>query len=54
MLSFAEPSLYQSPRCSVTYGTMAHLEPKQLPMKGKPWNSIMAQGFNHQVGFPTS
>ncbi|CRK31696.1 Ribonuclease P protein subunit p40 like [Verticillium longisporum] len=49
MLSFAEPSLYQSPRCSVTYGTMAHVEPRQLPTKGKPWNSIMAQGFNHQV-----
>ncbi|KAJ0374006.1 hypothetical protein COL26b_007717 [Colletotrichum chrysophilum] len=28
---------------------MAHVEPKQLPTKGKPWAPILSQGFNHKV-----
>lgn len=49
MLSFPAPSVYQSPKCFVSYGTMAHVEPKQLPTKGKPWAPILSQGFNHKV-----
>ncbi|KAI8243611.1 Ribonuclease P protein subunit p40 [Colletotrichum sp. SAR 10_96] len=49
MLSFPAPSVYQSPKCFVSYGTMAHVEPKQLPTKGKPWAPILGQGFNHKV-----
>lgn len=50
MLSFPTPSVYQSPKCFVTYGTMPHIEPKQLPTKGKPWAPILGQGFNYKVG----
>ncbi|KAI3534633.1 ribonuclease P 40kDa subunit [Colletotrichum filicis] len=49
MLSFPTPSVYQSPKCFVTYGTMPHIEPKQLPTKGKPWAPILGQGFNYKV-----
>ncbi|GJC80507.1 ribonuclease P protein subunit p40 [Colletotrichum liriopes] len=49
MLSLPTPSVYQAPKCFVTYGTMAHVEPKQLPTKGKPWAPILGQGFNHKV-----
>lgn len=49
MLSFDAPSVYQSPRCFVSYGTMAHVEPRQLPTKGKPWAPILGQGFNHKA-----
>lgn len=49
MLSFPAPSVYQSPKCFVSYGTMAHVELKQLPTKGKPWAPILSQGFNHKV-----
>ncbi|TDZ20951.1 Uncharacterized protein Cob_v006208 [Colletotrichum orbiculare MAFF 240422] len=49
MLSFSTPSVYQAPKCFVSYGTMAHVEPKQMPTKGKPWAPILGQGFNHKV-----
>ncbi|KAK6227597.1 ribonuclease P 40kDa subunit [Colletotrichum tabaci] len=49
MLSFPTPSVYQASKCFVTYGTMAHVEPKQLPTKGKPWAPILGQRFNHKV-----
>ncbi|OHW99458.1 ribonuclease p mrp protein subunit pop1 [Colletotrichum incanum] len=49
MLSLPTPSVYQAPKCFVTYGTMAHVEPKQLPTKGKPWAPILGQEFNHKV-----
>ncbi|KXJ91649.1 ribonuclease P 40kDa subunit [Microdochium bolleyi] len=49
MLSFAVPSIYQSPKCFVTYGTMSHPDPKQLPSKGKPWSAVLAQDFVHKV-----
>ena len=49
MLSFAESSVYQSAKCYVSYGTMAHVEPRQMPTKGKPWNSILSQAVNHRV-----
>ncbi|KAF6834503.1 ribonuclease p protein subunit [Colletotrichum musicola] len=49
MLSFTNPSVYQSPKCFVSCGTMAHVEPRQLPTKGKPWAPILGQGYNHKV-----
>ncbi|KAF6804007.1 ribonuclease p protein subunit [Colletotrichum sojae] len=49
MLSFTSPSVYQSPKCFVSYGTMAHVEPRQLPTKGKPWAPVLGQGYNHKV-----
>ncbi|KAF9873714.1 ribonuclease P 40kDa subunit [Colletotrichum karsti] len=53
MLSFPTPSVYQSPKCFVSYGTMAHVPPEptpsQLPSKGKPWAPILSQDFNHKV-----
>ncbi|RYP18425.1 hypothetical protein DL765_003937 [Monosporascus sp. GIB2] len=49
MLSFPKPSIYQSPKCFITYGTMGHPDPKQLPVKGKPWSALLAQDFIHEV-----
>ncbi|KAI0126213.1 ribonuclease P 40kDa subunit [Xylariales sp. AK1849] len=49
MLSFPSPSLYQSSKCFITYGTMSHPDPKQLPSKGKPWNTLLSQDFIHKV-----
>ncbi|KAK3990862.1 ribonuclease P 40kDa subunit-domain-containing protein [Cladorrhinum sp. PSN332] len=45
MLSFQAPTLYQSPKCFVTHGIMAHLDPNQPPSKGKPWASFLGQDF---------
>ena len=49
MFSFPAPSVYQSPKCYATYGTMGHPDPKQLPAKGKPWSAFLAQDFLHRV-----
>ncbi|CAJ2512680.1 Uu.00g007990.m01.CDS01 [Anthostomella pinea] len=49
MFAFPSPSVYQTSKCFVTYGTMGHPDPKQLPNKGKPWSSILAQDFVHKV-----
>ncbi|KAI5867349.1 ribonuclease P 40kDa subunit [Durotheca rogersii] len=49
MFSFSTPSVYQSSKCFVTYGVMGHLDPKQLPSKGKPWSALSAQDFVHRV-----
>ncbi|KAI1102740.1 ribonuclease P 40kDa subunit [Jackrogersella minutella] len=49
MFSFATPSVYQSSKCFVTYGVMSHLEPGQVPNKGKPWTALLAQDFIHKV-----
>ncbi|OTA02168.1 hypothetical protein A9Z42_0025080 [Trichoderma parareesei] len=43
------PSIYQSPKCFVTYGTMGHVDPKQPPSKGKPWTAISELDFVHKV-----
>ncbi|KAH6609855.1 hypothetical protein Trco_003201 [Trichoderma cornu-damae] len=43
------PSIYQSPKCFVTYGTMGHVDPKQIPGKGKPWTAISELDFIHKV-----
>lgn len=50
MFSFSTPSsVYQSSKCFVTYGTMSHPDPKQLPAKGKPWSTLLGQDFVHKV-----
>jgi len=49
MLSFQNPSLYQSSKCFVTYGIMGHVDPKQPPSKGKPWATLASQDFVHRV-----
>ncbi|KAM4066986.1 ribonuclease subunit [Hirsutella rhossiliensis] len=43
------PSIYQSSACFVTYGTMGHVDRKQLPQRGNPWTAIAAQDFIHKV-----
>ncbi|KAK4161846.1 ribonuclease P 40kDa subunit-domain-containing protein [Cladorrhinum sp. PSN259] len=45
MLSFQAPALYQTPKCFVTHGVMAHLDPNQPPSKGKPWAPFLDQDF---------
>ncbi|OTA55592.1 ribonuclease P 40kDa subunit [Hypoxylon sp. EC38] len=49
MFSFATPSVYQSSKCFVIYGVMSHLEPGQVPTKGKPWSALLGQDFVHKV-----
>ncbi|ORY62374.1 ribonuclease P 40kDa subunit [Pseudomassariella vexata] len=49
MLSFPTPNVYQSAKCFLTYGTMSHPDPTQLPTKGKPWSTLLSQGFIHRV-----
>lgn len=50
MLSFSDPTVYQTSKCFFTHGTIAHLDPKQLPSKGKPWTTISSLDFVHKVG----
>ncbi|KAI5921492.1 ribonuclease P 40kDa subunit [Camillea tinctor] len=49
MFSFSTPSVYQSSKCFVTYGTLAHIDPRQLPSKVKPWSTFLARDFVHKV-----
>ncbi|KAI5462921.1 ribonuclease P 40kDa subunit [Mariannaea sp. PMI_226] len=49
MFPTASPSIYQAPKCFVTYGTMGHVETNQKPHKGKPWTAIRALDFIHKV-----
>ncbi|KAI1767794.1 ribonuclease P 40kDa subunit [Hypoxylon sp. FL1150] len=49
MFSFPTPSVYQSSKCFVTYGVMGHPNPEQVPSKGKPWSTVLAQDFVHRV-----
>lgn len=49
MFPVATPSIYQAPKCFVTYGTMGHVDTKQVPHKGKPWTVITSQDFIHKV-----
>lgn len=49
MLSFPTPSIYQPSKCFVTYGTMGHPDLKQLPVKGKPWSTLLAKDCIHEV-----
>ncbi|KAF5696283.1 ribonuclease P MRP subunit POP1 [Fusarium globosum] len=49
MFPAAAPSIYQSPKCFVSYGTMGYLDTKQTPRKGKPWTAVMSMDFIHKV-----
>ncbi|KAL2756468.1 hypothetical protein ACRALDRAFT_1081689 [Sodiomyces alcalophilus JCM 7366] len=49
MFSLPQPSVYQTSKCFITYGSMAHVEQGKLPTKGKPWHPILQQGFNHKI-----
>jgi ribonucleases P/MRP protein subunit RPP40 len=49
MFSQAAPSVYQTSKCHLTYGSMGHVDPKQLPRRGKPWSSLMTLDYIHKV-----
>ncbi|KAF5574808.1 ribonuclease P MRP subunit POP1 [Fusarium pseudoanthophilum] len=49
MFPAAAPSIYQSPKCFVSYGTMGYPDTKQAPRKGKPWTAVMSLDFIHKV-----
>ncbi|QGI64744.1 hypothetical protein CEK26_008698 [Fusarium fujikuroi] len=49
MFPAAAPSIYQSSKCFVSYGTMGYLDTKQTPRKGKPWTAVMSMDFIHKV-----
>jgi ribonuclease P/MRP protein subunit RPP40 len=49
MQAFSESSVYQTSRCYLTHGTIGHLDPKQLPTKGKPWTAIAGLDFIHKA-----
>ncbi|KAH9904069.1 ribonuclease P 40kDa subunit [Xylariomycetidae sp. FL2044] len=49
MFSISTPSIYQSSKCFITYGTMGHPDLTQLPAKEKPWSALLAQDFVHKV-----
>lgn len=49
MFSFQKPSIYQTPKCFVTYGTMSYPDPDQLPTKAKPWSTLLSQDYVHKV-----
>lgn len=52
MQAFSDPSVYQTSKCYVTHGTIGHLDPKQLPIKGKPWATIAGLDFIRKVDCP--
>jgi ribonuclease P/MRP protein subunit RPP40 len=41
------------PKCAVTYGTMGHLDPKQPPVKRKPFAAILNHRFVQKVRHPS-
>ncbi|KAJ4174498.1 hypothetical protein NW754_004917 [Fusarium falciforme] len=49
MFPAAAPSIFQSPKCFVTYGIMGHVDQNQAPKKGKPWSAIMSLDFIHKI-----
>ncbi|KAI1115312.1 ribonuclease P 40kDa subunit, partial [Nemania sp. NC0429] len=49
MFSFQKPSVYQTPKCFVTYGTMSYPDPAQLPTKAKPWSTLLSQDYVHKI-----
>ncbi|KAI9051010.1 hypothetical protein LZ554_005118 [Drepanopeziza brunnea f. sp. 'monogermtubi'] len=48
MLDFPSGTKHE-PKCDVTHGVMGHLDPKQPPVKRKPFASILAQRFIQKV-----
>jgi len=49
MFPFQNPSVSQASKCFFTYGTMGHIDPKQLPSKNKPWTTIQSLDFIREV-----
>jgi hypothetical protein len=48
MLNFPIDTKHE-PKCAVTYGTMGHLDPKQPPVKRKPFAAILSHRFVQKV-----
>ena len=42
-------SIYQSPKCFVTHGSMGHIERGLTPCESKPWANLEQLGFIHKV-----
>lgn len=53
MLGFAQPTVYEASKCFFSYGRLSHLDPQQLPTaweaKGKPWSSVLVDGYVSRV-----
>jgi hypothetical protein len=49
MFEFAGGRKAAESKCYVTHGTMGHLDPKQPPVKRKPYAAILAVPFVHKV-----
>ncbi|KAI3331604.1 ribonuclease P 40kDa subunit [Xylariaceae sp. AK1471] len=49
MFSFPTPSVYQTPNCFVTYGSMSYPDANQLPSKAKPWSTLLSQDYIHKI-----
>ncbi|KAI1819894.1 ribonuclease P 40kDa subunit [Xylaria intraflava] len=49
MFAFPKPSIYQTPKCFVTYGAMSYPNANQLPTKVKPWSTLLSQDYVHKV-----
>jgi ribonucleases P/MRP protein subunit RPP40 len=52
MFEFAGGRKATESKCYVTHGTMGHLDPKQPPVKRKPYAAILAVPFVHKVSIP--
>jgi hypothetical protein len=52
MFEFAGGRKATESKCYVTHGTMGHLDPKQPPVKRKPYAAILAIPFVHKVRIP--
>ncbi|TVY82004.1 Ribonuclease P protein subunit p40 [Lachnellula suecica] len=50
MLDFPEGTK-NDPKCYVTHGVMGHLDPKQPPVKRKPFAAILSHEFVHKLEF---
>lgn len=53
MLGFPTTTKHEK-KCSVTYGTMGHLDPKQPPVKRKPFAAILSQHFVQKASQATN
>ncbi|KAK4183115.1 ribonuclease P 40kDa subunit-domain-containing protein [Podospora australis] len=49
MFSLQKPASYQTSKCYVTHGILGHLDPKQPPLKGKPWSTLLGQDFIYRA-----
>lgn len=49
MVQGPSASIYQTPRCFVTYGTLGHVDPKQSSCSKRPWTTLGSLGFVQKV-----